>query len=154
MGDGEIIDKIDRVILALVDLRNSLKPTNELPTNSKLKIQDAITTYYEAYEKKYKIKIVFTAKDIGILTRLGKSIGIKKLCDLIEVYLQSDDKWYEIRHHDLVTFEQNLTRLQVALGSGLRTIDRQRKDEAAAFLAAVEGKANDSRKLPKPNEPT
>jgi hypothetical protein len=106
--------------------KRGTKKSNQVSSKPAPLLNSVLKTYYDAYKLKYGIALRFTGKDIGILKRVSGSMGIDRMSELLQVYLQMDTKWFETKHHDLVTFEQNLTEIQVAHGSGKTT--KQRKD--------------------------
>lgn len=103
-------------------------------------LQGSIKAYYEAYEAKYGVKLRLTGKDIGILKRLVGTVGEARLCELLQVYLQMDTKWFETRHHDLVTFESCLAEIQVAHGTG-KTAAQRKQEKTEKFIFGEEDNA-------------
>lgn len=112
-------------------------------------VSKIIGIYYRAYESKYGIKIRLTGKDVGILKRLVGVLGEERLSELIQVYLQTDDPWFEKKHHDLVTFESNLNAIQVAHGTG-KTATQRKKEEIEKQIFGEE--CDDERSLPRADE--
>lgn len=107
---------------------------SQLGANSKLAValkdpkpgQVFIATYCEAYKSRYGVNPIVTPKDGGICQRLLKAVPIEKARHLIQAYLQMEDRWFMTKCHDLVTFEQNLGKVAIALANG--TKDPHEKD--------------------------
>lgn len=103
-----------------------MEPSKDLQCIKKKPGQDFIATYCEAYKKRYGVNPIVTPKDGGICQRLLKAVPLEKAKDLIQAYLQIEDRWFMTKCHDLVTFEQNLGKVAVALANG--TKDPHEKD--------------------------
>ena len=54
----------------------------------------------------------------GILLRLVRDHKPEHLADLLQVYCQMRDPWFETKKHDLVTFEGNYNKVALAFTSG------------------------------------
>lgn len=77
-------------------------------------------TYVTAFQKRYgsKTRPAITGKILGEVKRFLQFTSIERACDLIEVYFQMDDKWFETKNHDFTTFTNNLDKIGVALDTG------------------------------------
>ncbi len=91
----------------------------------------AIACYVTCFKNKYKARPTILGKDRGIFLRLLKDIPINHLCDLLQVYLQMQDPWFVKTKHGLSTFEQNITKISVALQTGK---DDDRKENPFSFF--------------------
>ena len=79
--------------------------------------------YVKAFQKRYgdKTRPALTGKVVGEVKRFLQFTNIDRACDMINVYFQMDDKWFETKNHDFTTFASNLDKVGVALDTGLRT---------------------------------
>lgn len=79
-----------------------------------------ISKYVDAFRRRYgeKTRPEITGKTAGQVGALLKSIPLARAIQLIQVYLQMDDPWFETKHHDFGTFVENLTKVGVALDTG------------------------------------
>lgn len=93
-------------------------PQNNSPYNSTFLF---IKTYCTVYKERYKTNPVIDGKTQGLVKNLLKATSLEHLSALIQVYLQMNDKWFVTKHHDFVTFTQNLNMIQVAMSNGKET---------------------------------
>lgn len=79
-----------------------------------------IAAYIRAFKAKYgdQTRPEITGKTAGQVKALLKSVPIERAVQLVQVYLQMDDRWFETKHHDFGTFIENLTKIGVALDTG------------------------------------
>lgn len=79
-----------------------------------------IGVYVEAWRLRYQSaeRPGVGGKEQGILKRLLGVCSVDKLAMLLQAYCQIDDKWFNTKHHDLATFEQNLNRVILSLEKG------------------------------------
>jgi hypothetical protein len=90
-----------------------------------------IGTYVAAFKKRYgeKSRPDVGGKVQGGIKRLLSSTPLDRACDMIQVYLQMDDDWFKTKAHDFGTFEQNLTKVGLALDTGKKRGGRSQWDE-------------------------
>lgn len=83
-------------------------------------IQAFINTYSKALKTKYgeAAKLDLTGKTIGQIKTVLKDIGLRRSCDLIQVYFQIQDPWFIKRCHDFSTFITNIQKIGIALDTG------------------------------------
>lgn len=118
---GEIY--LERIAIALERCATALERQFKVkePTAVKhapVKANLPIATYCESFKARYGTNPVITKKDAGIMTSLAKSIPQDKLSDLIQAYVQMDDRWFLTRLHDIPTLCANLSKVAVALVNG------------------------------------
>jgi hypothetical protein len=83
-----------------------------------------IATYVKAYQKRYgeKCRPDLGGKAQGVIKTLLKDTPIQRACELIQVYLQIDNKWFITKAHDIVTFKENLNVIGNALDKGTDSV--------------------------------
>lgn len=102
--------------------------------------------YIKAYQDRFGVRPDDSGKTRGILQRLNKDYHTDKLADMIQVFCQMNDTWFETKQFDLVTFENNLNKVLYALGKGneYSSVDAKRKREDQEMWADIEkSKAGD-----------
>lgn len=80
-----------------------------------------IGRYVRAYQKRYGPKArpeLRDGKTQGLISTFVKSQPVERACQLIEAYLQMDDKWFLTKSHDFGTFKENLQKVGLALDTG------------------------------------
>lgn len=79
-----------------------------------------IGSYVLAYRKRYgeKARPDLGGKVQGGIKRLLSGMPLQRACEMIQVFLQMDDQWFLTKAHDFGTFEQNLTKVGLALDTG------------------------------------
>lgn len=79
-----------------------------------------IGAYVLAYRKRYgeKARPDIGGKVQGGIKRLLGGMPLERACEMIQVFLQMDDQWFLTKAHDFGTFEQNLTKVGLALDTG------------------------------------
>lgn len=85
--------------------------------------REFVKIYVEAFKKKYgeNTRPSLDGKVLGLIKTLLKTTPLDRAKNLIAVYFQMDDKWFETKNHDFVTFMSNLDKIGVALDTGLRS---------------------------------
>jgi hypothetical protein len=91
---------------------------SKTPTELDLKMAKFIKTYAEVFNAKYKTNPVITGKQVGLVKTILKSMSADKACELVQVYLQMTEKWFETKSHDIETFYGNLQKISVAAANG------------------------------------
>jgi hypothetical protein len=77
-----------------------------------------ISAYIRAFQARYDFRPVLTGKELGLIKSLVKSIPVDDACDLIQVYCQMEDQWFEKKYHDIPTFLSNLNKVKHSLKTG------------------------------------
>lgn len=79
-----------------------------------------ISEYILAYRRRYgeTTRPEITGKTAGQVKQLLKAVTIDRAIQLVQVYLQMDDRWFETKCHDFGTFVENLTKVGLALDTG------------------------------------
>lgn len=91
-----------------------------------------IATYVESFQKRYgpKARPDVSGKVRGLMQRLLKDYPIDRACELVQVYLQMEEPWFKTKCHDFVTFTENLSKVNVAHGTGNDPSKPQRRSIA------------------------
>jgi hypothetical protein len=82
-----------------------------------------IAVYVKAYQKRWgsNVRPQFDGKTLGQIREYLKSVPIERACNLIEVFCQMDQKWFNTKMHDFSTFVNNQNPIAYALDSGTDT---------------------------------
>lgn len=103
-----------------------------------------IATYCEAYKAKYTTNPVIDGRASGTAVRILKDVPLEKAQNLIKCYLEMNDQWFITRGHDLITFEQNLNKVEVFAQTGKRVsfemakrVDNAQSNRSAFEAAAI-----------------
>lgn len=99
---------------AKVDQKKSIAKTSTLGQNT----SHAIARYAENWKAVHKGSPPITGADSGILKRLVKDLGLKRVSQLIDAYFQIPDSWAFKRAHDLKTFSSKISELARFVDSG------------------------------------
>jgi hypothetical protein len=78
----------------------------------------AFGLFIELFKAKYGAAPSRGDKGIQALKRVVKSEGLDRTSQLLQVFLQMQTDWFQERAHDLVTFENNINKISIALASG------------------------------------
>ncbi len=78
----------------------------------------AFALFIELFKAKYGAAPSRGDKGIQALKRVVKSEGLDRTSQLLQVFLQMQSGWFQERAHDLVTFENNINKVSIALASG------------------------------------
>lgn len=100
------------------------KGTDSLSQMPKVKVSkvdnsQVIATYCSSYKARYNARPEIDGKTMGLVNGLLKTHSSEKLCDLLQVYLQMNDKWFVTKCHDFATFKENLTKISTAMQTGV-----------------------------------
>jgi hypothetical protein len=123
----------DSVLNSLYKELLKLDGTNE-------KASEFIKAYCDAFKHRYGVHPHITGKTSGIATRVVKDLGLEEACALVNAYLSMNDSFFQLRHHDLATFELNLTKVQVQLETG-KTVNQtqaRRLEQTDANAQAIQ----------------
>lgn len=79
-----------------------------------------IAEYVKAYQKRYgsKTRPDVSGKVQGEMGRLLQDLPLDRIVELIQVYLQMDDRWFLTKAHDFTTFVGNINKISLALDTG------------------------------------
>ena len=130
---------------------NVVAPTKQKPKkdpSAGALAHEFIATYCECFKGRYGSNPDITGKDTGIAMRLVKDLGLARAKALVDTFLLMQDSFFQLRRHDLTTFESNLKAVAVKHDTGkgvnrIQAYQSERQDantEAVkAFLASKEG---------------
>lgn len=115
--------KEERAVPAPEDTRNVLESavtpsaTPAEPSSS----SKFIGVYVESYQRRYgqKARPGLGGKTQGGIKRLLGETPLARACEMIQVFLQMDDPWFVTKAHDFETFTANLTKVGLALDTGV-----------------------------------
>lgn len=101
-------------------------PKNEL---AKSKTPLVIAAYVQAFQKRYgtKARPDLGGKSVGCLNRVIKDYGPEKSAIIVGAFLEMDDEWFKKKCHDLVTLEQNVHKVILALSTGNKNPSSKQK---------------------------
>jgi hypothetical protein len=90
-----------------------------------------ISQYVKAYQRRYtqKARPVLSGKVQGQIKRFVAEHPLERACELIQVYLQMPDPWFETKAHDFTTFLENLNKVGLALDTGKQNGTRRGIEE-------------------------
>lgn len=96
----------------------------------------ALEVYYRAYEKRYRTKPILSnnQSDSTIIRDLARQVGGKRLCELLEHYLQMDNEWFAKKAHSIEVFRTEIN--VVNSDYGLRAT-KHKTPSGARILSAV-----------------
>jgi hypothetical protein len=79
-----------------------------------------IGTYVQAWQRRYSTKARpdVGGKSQGILKRILAQCPVQTVANLLQVYCQMKDPWFEKQRHNLVTFEAQFNAVALALDHG------------------------------------
>lgn len=96
-------------------------PENEIGNEHSRSIAAFVSTWKNRYDSKYPL----TGKDIGIIKSLVKSLGEKRLGEIIAAYFKMPDAWITSKRHDLATLNANLSKIAAFADTGEFITQRQ-----------------------------
>ena len=88
-----------------------------------------IAEYKARFREKYGVYPPFGGKEAGIAKRLTHDQPLEKLLHWVQGYFQMRDKWFEVKAHDLATFEQNIGKIATAVETGRETPGKKTWEE-------------------------
>lgn len=97
---------------------------------SDLKIGEFIGAYVAAFQKKFGegVRPDLSGKTQGQIKTLLKDYGLDKAVQMIQVYLQMPDPWFQKKCYDFGTFMQNLQKVSLALQTGNESPNEPKTD--------------------------
>lgn len=95
-------------------------PVSKLPIPSTTNpVGYLIGIYVKSWQTKYATKArPNVTKAIGVLKKILEERNVSEVAELIQVYCQMEDKWFATKHHDIVTFGENIGKVAVAHDKG------------------------------------
>lgn len=97
--------------------------TNTGAPASQTRHRDFIEVYYKSFKKRYgdKARPDMSPKVQGQIKTVLKNLGYERASDLIQAYLQMDDRWFLTKAHDFSTFMGNLQKIALAFDTGKKS---------------------------------
>lgn len=89
-----------------------------------------VANYVNAYQLRYGMtaRPPLSGKVQGQIKRFLSEVPLERACDMIQVYCQMQDKWFETKCHDFGTFIENQAKIALALDTGKNPSDQKNKD--------------------------
>jgi hypothetical protein len=82
-------------------------------------VHHLIGAYIRAWQARYRTNArPDVTPAIGVFRKLLKERSAEELSQLVQVYCQMDDKWFQTKHHDIGTFGANVGKVAVAREKG------------------------------------
>ena len=98
-----------------------MRPNKSPPVREELgyKVQTVVKTYCAAFKEKYGAQPHIEPKHLGLIKTQLKAHSVEKLCEMVQVFLQMQNPFFQKRKHDLTTFCSNLNEISVARQTGV-----------------------------------
>lgn len=94
-------------------------PTVRSPVPAQNVVHGLIGAYVRAWQARYRTKArPDITPAIGVFRRLLKERPAEQLAELIQVFCQMDDPWFQTKHHDIATFGANVGKVAIARDKG------------------------------------
>lgn len=102
--------------------KKELKATSQAKRPPNPDVGNFVGAYVKVFQGRYgdKTRPDLSGKVQGQIKRFLVDHPVERAINLIQVYFQIDDKWFETKHHDFTTFIENLNKIGVALDTGQR----------------------------------
>lgn len=100
--------------LSLSQLRNK-KGEEASPPNG---AREFIAAYCDAIKKRYGKSPLITGKLAGQFKNFLKEVPLQTAIQLVQAYVQMDNKWFTEKCHDFQTFLNNLNKISIGLQIG------------------------------------
>ena len=79
-----------------------------------------IGCYVKAFQQRYNTRPDLNGKRQGQIRAFVKGCeNFEELCQLVQVYCQSDDPWFVKKMHDIQTFAENIGKVRVMMNNGV-----------------------------------
>jgi len=92
-----------------------------------------IGCYVKAFQQRYSTRPDLNGKRQGQIKALVKGCeNFEELCQLVQVYCQSDDPWFVKKMHDIQTFAENIGKVRVMMNNGVdstKFIEQKAKEQ-------------------------
>lgn len=106
-----------------------------------------IGVYVKGWQERYKTKArPEVTKGIGVLTKMLKERSVGEVAELLQVYCQMDDPWFQTKKHDIVTFGESIGKVALAHDKGHERPNGERHWTEIVKEREAKAKANDSRR--------
>lgn len=114
----------------------SRKVSKPKPEKEPLPTREFIGAYQAAYAKRYgpRAKVTLTQAHFGMMKRFLQETPIDRACEMVQVYLAMQDRWFETKAHDLSTFFANQTKIALSLDTGHDSSKGPSLESMAAML--------------------
>lgn len=106
----------------------------EAGKNAQLLIQH----YCEEYKKRHRGTPAIHGKTVGLVTSILKSVSLEKAKDMVTVFFQIKDPWFQKTKHRFDVFYQNFEQIGAALDAGKPLQDTTSLDEWFAEMKSKE----------------
>lgn len=94
-------------------------PSGSSKEAKKTKGQEFIACFKSEFKKKFGTYPALQPKDIGQMSKLGMAyLPFDELKNMVQVFFQMEDKWFETKGYDFETFRNNLSKIKIALHTG------------------------------------
>ena len=94
-----------------------------------------LACYVAAFRSRYSTRPDLSGKRLGQVKSLVKGAESQhELCELIQVYCQSNDEWFCKKMHDVQTFAENLGKVRVMMINGLDSKHISQKQEIDSLM--------------------
>ena len=104
----------------------------------KNKVGYFVGCYAKSFQARYNTRPDLSGKRQGQIKNLvAGAEDFDELCDLIQVYCQSNDTWFCKKMHDIQTFAENIGKVRVLMNNALDTKDFEAKKQKEDFWANV-----------------
>lgn len=128
---NEIIARLDKII-ELLEAQNAArvvldeKPapvakrarTKALTTDQGKASQLLVKAYCDAFKARYGAFPIVEGKTLGLSRYVLQAVSLDRAQDLVQAFLQMDDKYFITMHHSFSCFVQSLSKVAVALAFG------------------------------------
>ena len=99
--------------------KKTVKTPSKVVTEKKVEgARRLIATYCDAYKLRYGISPPITGQVAGQAKNLLGTIPLDRACEMVQAYLQMEDRWFLTKCHDFPTFAGNLGKVAVSLANG------------------------------------
>jgi hypothetical protein len=136
MTNEEITNRLlERIALALEKIAGVEEPKQKIALTTGRQmgkttqtqghaIQFLIKSYIDFWRLRYRTSArPDISKATGVFKVLLASYSADQLRELLEVYVQMDDKWFATKRHDLATFREHVGKVALARDKGLNSTD-------------------------------
>jgi hypothetical protein len=103
-----------------------------------------IATYCEAFKSRYGTNPVVDGKAVGLASNILRTVPLQRAQELVQAYLQMEDRWFLTKCHDFGTFVQNISKVSVALANGTQD-PQERAYWNKVFKRGIGGSTHDGK---------
>ena len=103
-------------------------------------VSRSIGEFVSRWSSKHGGKYPLTGKDTGLIKSLVKSLGEKRLVEILEAYFVMPDAWIVGRKHDVTTLNANLSKIAAFADTGefITQTQVQQLDRTATAASQIE----------------